>query len=106
MVRAGRTEPDWQTFSYNTIEGGQRERGRSRTARRTLDERTFKQELRRASSFSGRVFPEFDDSNVANDVADAGGPVLVGLDFNVGIMAGVSASKVVDQLHIWDEIAR
>ena len=25
--------------------------------------------------------------------------------FNVGIMAGVICSKVVDQLHIWDEIA-
>ena len=38
-------------------------------------------------------------------MADTGGPILVGLDFNVGIMAGVICSKVADQLHIWDEIA-
>ena len=100
------TEPDWQTFSYNTIEGGNVPEEEVELARRTLDERTFKQEfLASFETFSGRVFPEFDDSNVANDVADAGGPVLVGLDFNVGIMAGVICSKVVDQLHIWDEIA-
>ena len=42
---------------------------------------------------------------MADDVADVGGPILVGLDFNVGIMAGVICSKVQDQLHIWDEIA-
>ena len=30
--------------------------------------------------------------------------MLVGLDFNVGIMARI-CGKVVDQLHIWDEIA-
>ena len=39
------------------------------------------------------------------DIADTGGPVLVGLDFNVGIMAGVICSKVGDTLHQWDEIA-
>ena len=100
------TEPDWQTFSYNTIEGGNVPEEEVELARRTLDERTFKQEfLASFETFSGRVFPEFDDNNVANDVADVGGPVLVGLDFNVGIMAGVICSKVQDQLHIWDEIA-
>ena len=31
--------------------------------------------------------------------------MLVGLDFNVGIMAGVICSKVGDTLHQWDEIA-
>ena len=56
-------------------------------------------------TFSGRVFPEFDEQNVADDVADTGGPILVGLDFNVGIMAGVICKRVQDQLHIWDEIA-
>ena len=34
-----------------------------------------------------------------------GGPILVGLDFNVGVMAGVICSKVGDTLHQWDEIA-
>ena len=97
---------DWQTFSYSTIEGGNVPPEEVELARRTLDERSFRQEfLASFETFSGRVFPEFDDNNVAQDVADTGGPVLVGLDFNVGIMAGVICSKVQDQLHIWDEIA-
>ena len=97
---------DWQTFSYSTIEGGNVPPEEVELARRTLDERTFKQEfLASFETFSGRVFPEFDDANVAEDVADTGGPVLVGLDFNVGVMAGVICSKVGDTLHQWDEIA-
>ena len=97
---------DWQTFSYSTIEGGNVPPEEVELARRTLDERSFRQEfLASFETFSGRVFPEFDDDNVANDVEDVGGPILVGLDFNVGIMAGVICSKVQDQLHIWDEIA-
>ena len=81
---------DWQTFSYSTIDGGNVPPEEVELARRTLDERTFKQEfLASFETFSGRVFPDFDDANVASDVADTGGPILVGLDFNVGIMAGV-----------------
>ena len=75
-------------------------------AKRTLDERTFKQEfLASFETFSGRVFPDFDDHNVDASIEDMGGAVLIGLDFNVSIMAGVICSKVGDTLHIWDEIA-
>ena len=97
---------DWQTFSYSTIEGGNVPPEEVELARRTLDERTFKQEfLASFETFSGRVFPDFDDQNVDGGIVDMGGPVLVGLDFNVSIMAGVICSKVGDTLHIWDEIA-
>ena len=34
-----------------------------------------------------------------------GGDILWGTDFNVSVMAGVLASRVGDQLHIWDEVA-
>ena len=97
---------DWATFSYSTIEGGNVPPEEVELARRTLDERTFKQEfLASFETFSGRVFPEFDDANVDANVEDMGGPVLIGLDFNVGVMAGVICSKVGDTLHQWDEIA-
>ena len=97
---------DWQTFSYSTIDGGNVPPEEVELARRTLDERTFKQEfLASFETFSGRVFPEFDDANVDERVEDMGGPVLVGLDFNVSIMSGVICSKVGDTLHQWDEIA-
>ena len=97
---------DWQTFSFSTIEGGNVPPEEVELARRTLDERSFRQEfLASFETFSGRVFPEFDDPNIDAKVEDMGGPVLVGLDFNVGVMAGVICSKVGDTLHQWDEIA-
>ena len=98
-------EPDWQTFAYNTIQGGNVPPEEVELARRTLDERTFRQEFEASfQSFSGLVFPEFSEDNIS-DVEDMGGPILVGLDFNVGVMAGVICSKVGDTLHQWDEIA-
>ena len=98
--------PDWGTFSYSTIEGGNVPPEEVELARRTLDERTFNQEFNASfESFSGRVFPDFDDDNIDDDIEDMGGPILIGLDFNVGIMAGVICSRVGDTLHIWDEIA-
>jgi hypothetical protein len=99
-------EPGWQTFTYNTIQGGNVPPEEVELARRTLDERTFRQEFEASfQSFSGLVFPEFGDENIDERVADMGGPILIGLDFNVGVMAGVLCSKVGDTLHQWDEIA-
>ena len=100
------TEPGWQTFTYNTIQGGNVPPEEVELARRTLDERTFAQEfLASFETFSGRVFPDFSDDNIDATVHDMGGPILIGLDFNVSIMSGVICSKVGDTLHIWDEIA-
>ena len=97
---------EWQTFSFTTIEGGNVPPEEVELARRQLDERTFNQEFNASfESFSGRVFADFSDDNVDDSIEDMGGPILIGLDFNVGIMAGVICSRVGDTLHIWDEIA-
>ena len=99
-------ERDWTTFSFTTIQGGNVPAEEIEAAKRTLDERTFKQEyLASFETLSGRVFPDFDNDNITETVQDTGGPILVGLDFNVSIMAGSIASKVGDTLHVWDEIA-
>ena len=46
MVEQADEEPGWQTFSYNTIEGWEcPSLEEVELARRTLDERTFKQEF-------------------------------------------------------------
>ena len=48
---------DWQTFSYSTIEGGNVPPEEVELARKTLDERSFRQEfLASFETFSGRVF--------------------------------------------------
>ena len=99
-------EHDWRTFSYTTVEGGNVPAEEVEAARRTLDERTFRQEyLASFETLAGRVYPDFSDNNISEDVKDTGGEIYWGTDFNVGIMAGVLASRVGDTVHIWDELA-
>jgi phage terminase large subunit len=99
-------QSDWKTFSYTTIEGGNVSAEEVDSARRTLDERTFRQEyLASFETLSGRVYPGFADDNISEDVKDMGGPIYWGTDFNVSIMAGVLGSRVGDTLHIWDELS-
>lgn len=97
---------DWNTFSFTTIDGGNVSAKEIEAARNTLDERTFRQEyLASFETLCGRVYPGFSDENISKDVADIGGPIYWGTDFNVSIMAGVLGSRVGDTLHIWDELA-
>jgi len=99
-------QEDWETFSFTTIQGGNVPEEEIEAAKRTLDERTFRQEyLASFETLAGRVYPDFSDDNISEDVADTGGEILWGTDFNVGIMAGILASRVGDTLHIWDEVA-
>jgi len=99
-------QDDWQTFSYTTIDGGNVPETEVEAARRTLDERTFRQEyLASFETLSGRVYPDFSDDNISDAIQDTGGEIYWGTDFNVGVMAGVLGSRVGDTLHIWDELA-
>lgn len=98
-------QDDWQAFSYTTIQGGNVPEEEIEAARRTLDERTFRQEyLASFETLSGRVYPGFSDDNISEDVKDMGGEIYWGTDFNVSVMAGVLGSRVGDTLHIWDEV--
>ena len=98
-------QPDWTTFSFTTIEGGNVPADEVAAAKRTLDERTFRQEyLASFETLTGRVYPEFSDDNISEGVKDMGGIIYWGTDFNVSVMAGVLGSRVGDTLHIWDEV--
>jgi len=97
---------DWKTFSYTTIQGGNVPAEEVEAARRTLDERTFRQEyLASFETLSGRVYPDFSDDNISDSIQDTGGEIYWGTDFNVSVMAGVLGSRVGDTLHIWDEVS-
>jgi phage terminase large subunit len=99
-------EDDWQSYSYTTVQGGNVPPDEIEAARRTLDERTFRQEyLASFETLSGRVYPDFSDDNVTDNAKDTGGEIYWGTDFNVSVMAGVLGSRVGDTLHIWDELA-
>ena len=106
LWEAAEDQPDWSTHSYTTIEGGNVPAEEIEAAKRTLDDRTFRQEyLASFETLTGRVFPDFSKDNVDSNVHDMGGDILWGTDFNVSVMAGVLASRVGDQLHVWDEVA-
>ena len=106
LWEAAEDQPDWSTHSYTTIQGGNVPAEEIEAAKRTLDDRTFRQEyLASFETLTGRVFPDFSKDNVDSNVHDMGGDILWGTDFNVSVMAGVLASRVGDQLHIWDEVA-
>lgn len=105
LWEAAQEETDWSTHSYTTVEGGNVPAEEVAAAKRTLDERTFRQEyLASFETLTGRVYPDFSDDNISADIQDMGGPILWGTDFNVSVMAGVLASRVGDTIHIWDEV--
>lgn len=99
-------QPDWETFSYTTVQGGNVKAEEIEAARRTLDERTFRQEyLASFETLSGRVYADFTDENISDLIKDTGAEIYWGTDFNVSVMAGVLGSRVGDTLHIWDELS-
>lgn len=96
----------WARFSFTTLQGGQVPAEEIEAAKRDMDARTFRQEyLASFESMAGRVYPDFNDENISEQCQDTGAEILLGLDFNVGMMAGVFGSMVGDTLSIWDEIA-
>ena len=106
LWEAAEDQPDWSTHSYTTIQGGNVPAEEIEAAKRTLDDRTFRQEyLASFETLTGRVYPDFDNDNISEDIGDTGGEILLGCDFNVGVMAGVLGSRVGDTLHVWDEVA-
>ena len=65
LWEAAEDQPDWSTHSYTTIEGGNVPAEEIEAARRTLDERTFRQEyLASFETLTGRVYPDFDADNI------------------------------------------
>ena len=98
-------QDDWTTFSFTTVQGGNVPPEEIEAAKRTLDEKSFRQEyLASFETLAGRVYPDFDDENISEDVVDTGGEIIWGTDFNVSVMAGILASRVGDTMHIWDEV--
>lgn len=97
---------EWRSFQYTTIEGGNVKPEEIEAARRTLDERTFRQEFMATfETFSGRIFYAFERANnVKNYLGELPSELHIGCDFNVSPITAVIAVRQGDQLHIIDEI--
>jgi hypothetical protein len=97
---------EWASFSYTTIEGGNVKTEEVEAARRSLDERTFRQEFEASfETFSGRVFYAFDRKhNVRLYSGDIPHELHIGIDFNLDPISAVIAVKQGNNLHVIDEI--
>lgn len=98
---------EWASFQFTTIEGGNVKPEEIEAARRSLDERTFRQEFMATfETFSGRIFYAFDRSyNIKSYVNPLDHLELhIGMDFNVDPITAVVAVKLGKILHIVDEI--
>ena len=97
---------EWRSFSYTTIEGGNVKPEEVEAARRSLDERTFRQEFEATfETFSGRVFYAFDRKyNLRTWTADLPRDIHIGMDFNLDPMSAIVAIKLGNELQVIDEI--
>jgi len=97
---------EWASFQYTTIEGGNVAPEEIEAARRSLDERTFRQEFMASfETFSGRVFYAFDRKYNLRVWEDAIPQELhIGCDFNLDPITAVVAIKLGTTLQVIDEI--
>jgi hypothetical protein len=99
------TNPNWESFQFTTIEGGQVSEEEIESARSEMDEHSFREEyLATFESKSGRIFYAFDRKhNLKEFTDDLPREIHVGLDFNVANLCGCIAQKTSTGLHIFDE---
>jgi hypothetical protein len=97
---------EWASFQYTTIDGGNVLPEEIEAARRTLDEKVFRQEyLASFETFSGRIFYAFDRTyNVIKWEGVTPRDIHIGMDFNIDPITAVVAVKLNNILHIIDEI--
>lgn len=98
-------DPDWSSFQYTTLQGGQVPESEVEAARRDLDERTFRQEYQASfETYSGVVAYNFSDANVVRWEPQPIKQVLIGMDFNVQPMSAAIMVRHGNTLHVIDEI--
>lgn len=83
-------DPEFKSFMYTTLDGGNVPQAEVDAAMRTLDKRTFQQEYNATfESYGGRVYYAFTRKTHVDDARatyDPALPVHVGMDFNVNPM--------------------
>ena len=103
---AGRVDSSWGRHQYTTIQGGWVTPEEVEEARSMLDARTFRAEYEASfESPTGRVFPDFGDANISEEVVDDGYDGLkIGIDFNVATLPAIVCRIVGEELWVIDEV--
>jgi hypothetical protein len=100
---------EWSSYQFTTLDGGNVKPEEIEAARRTLDERTFRQEFMASwETFSGRIFYAFDRTNNVKKYAPINEQLPhelhIGIDFNIDPMSAAVFVKEKDTLLLIDEI--
>ena len=97
--------PNWESWQFTTLDGGNVSEAELADARRDLDERTFRQEyLGNFETYQGIIYYNFGDHNIAPYKEEVGNQIFLWLDFNVSPMSAVVAVRTGWGYHIIDEI--
>lgn len=105
----------WSSFQYTTIDGGQVKLEEIESAKKDLDERTFRQEfLATFETYAGRIYYAFDRKQNVRPIhiGDPTGPfkdikqqiIHIGIDFNIDPCSAVVCVKSGETLYVIDEI--
>jgi len=99
-------DPEWQSFKYTTLEGGQVSQSEIDQAKNDLDERTFQQEyLATFITYAGIIYYNFDrNKNIIETFSNNSTTLHIGLDFNVSPICAVVAVIENDSIYVVDEI--
>jgi hypothetical protein len=105
-VRMGTRGPEWKAWRFTSIEGGNIDASEVMAAKRDLSAREWRQEYEASfESIEGRIYHAFvrdyyerrgelNMGNLDQSVHDPGGPILIGMDFNVNPMSCTLSTKV------------
>ena len=98
--------PDWASYQFTTIDGGNVKPEEIESAKRDLDTRTFRQEfLATFETYAGRIYYAFDRKTNCEPPTELDLSVLyTGWDFNIDPMSIVIAVRKGDALYVIDEI--
>ena len=101
-----KTEDDWESFSYKTIDGGWVTEDEIESAQRDLDPSTYRQEYEATFETAGSLVAyAFTDENIVEggEVPKIGA-LHIGIDFNVSPGCAVVLRQNRDILHVIDEV--
>ena len=97
-------DPEWQSFKYTTLEGGQVSESEIEQAKNDLDERTFQQEY--LATFVNYAVSSYNfdrNKNIIDSYKKKFKTIHVGQDFNIDPMVAVVSVIENDKIFIIDE---
>ncbi len=100
-----KTLPNWESWQFTTLDGGNVSAIELEDAKRDLDERTFRQEyLGNFETYQGIIYHSFGEHNVSRYAETIGNQIFIGMDFNVSPMSATVAVRTGFGYHVIDEI--